>query len=271
MSLYRDYIIYFIKELKDIESERVLKKLIKKLVPVKIKKFIYKIKMKLNRHLNKNKTTVEIFSNIYSKNMWGGSKGSFYSGEGSDCTLSMPYSEYFSKFISSKFSLGGVRILDLGCGDFRVGKALVNERIEYIGVDVVPSLVQRNNDEFGSPTIDFRCLDIIEDELPDADICLIRQVFQHLSNDQICKTLNKLRKYRYVFITEHYPDDMNGCIPNIDKPPGSDIRYHDDSAVFLDQPPFSLKDVELVLSVSHNDWGRLHTFKLENDADVVDR
>ena len=74
--------------------------------------------------------------------------------------------------------------------------------------------------------------------LPPADLCLIRQVFQHLSNQQIAEVLAKLGVFSHVIVTEHYPAQLRGCVPNLDKPPGPDTRLLDGSAVFLDQPPF---------------------------------
>ena len=84
--------------------------------------------------------------------------------------------------------------------------------------------------------------------LPDAELCLVRQVFQHLSNDQIRSIIDKLRKYKYVIVTEHYPAPDRLRVPNLDKPHGADIRLYDSSAVYLDQPPFNAS-VDLLLEV----------------------
>jgi hypothetical protein len=109
----------------------------------------------------------------------------------------------------------------------------------------------------------FVCLDIIEQQLPDGDVCLVRQVLQHLSNAEIKAILDKLNKYKYVFVTEHYPLG-NDCLPNIDKPHGADIRLYDNSAVFLDKEPFNISHIELVLNVPYDNWGTVRTYLIEN-------
>jgi len=111
-------------------------------------------------------------------------------------------------------------------------------------------------------------LDIVEDELPNGDVCFVRQVLQHLSNRQIIVVLPKLKKYKWVFITEHYQTDNNVIKPNIDKVHGRDVRVYDNSGVYLSKPPFELPAQELkeVLEVPGvgleglNDPGVIRTF-----------
>ena len=93
-----------------------------------------------------------------------------------------------------------------------MGKFIAPECERYIGIDVVPSLIERNRSTFVA-NIEFKCLDIIKDKLPDADLCLIRQVMQHLSNREIVRLLKNTKRYRYVIVAEHQPE-VDG-IPNI--------------------------------------------------------
>ena len=137
-------------------------------------------------------------------------------------------------------------------------------------MDIVEELVAQNQARYGNENVSFRCLDLIADELPDADICLVRQVLQHLSNAQIASVLTKLKKYRYVLITEHYPAPHLAIAPNLDKPHGSDTRTFDNSGVYLDAPPFNLDGLSLFLEVMATKWlvapeERIVTFLLENE------
>jgi hypothetical protein len=86
----------------------------------------------------------------------------------------------------------------------------------------------------------------VEQVPPDGDLCLIRQVLQHLSNSEIEQVLNNVKKYPYVIITEHVPVFPEQA--NLDKPHGPDIRIYQRSGVFPDEPPFSLK-LEKLLDV----------------------
>ena len=83
-------------------------------------------------------------------------------------------------------------------------------------------------------------LDIVAEALPDGDVCFVRHVLQHLSNEQILAILPKLRKYRWVFITEHYPTDGAAIEPNRDKVHGGYVRTVENSGVYLSAPPFAL-------------------------------
>jgi|LakMenEpi03Aug12_release.lakeMendotaPanAssembly.Ray.scaffolds.fasta_scaffold12338_15 hypothetical protein len=145
----------------------------------------------------------------------------------------------------------GMRFVDIGCGDFRVGCRLLNLCSSYVGVDIVRPLIELNKAKYGRPGVDFVQLNVISDEPPDGNVCFVRQVFQHLSNEQISSVLPKLKKYRWVFITEHYPDGFHSKSPNIDKIHGADVRFYYDSGVYLSEPPFCLPadSLEFLLEV----------------------
>ena len=61
-------------------------------------------------------------------------------------------------------------VLDLGCGNFEVGKCIAPECTRYVGIDVVLGLIERNRIMFSAASnIEFICLDITTDALPKAD------------------------------------------------------------------------------------------------------
>lgn len=208
-----------------------------------------------------DKTVAETFGEIYEKNVWGGAKGEFYSGEGSTEKYSEKYAAAIRKFIAEN---DVKRVVDLGCGDFRVASKFVSGDFHYTGCDVVPSLVEYLNSKFANRNVEFRCVNIVEDELPNGDLCLIRQVLQHLSNTEIEKILQKARKYKYLIVTEHYPHPKVASAPNLDIPHGPDMRLHFDSAVYLDKPPFDLQNINLLLDVEAEEGTRIKTFVIEN-------
>jgi hypothetical protein len=74
-------------------------------------------------------------------------------------------------------------------------------------------------------------------------------VLQHLSNEEIGILLGKLHKYPYLLVTEHYPSPALASTENADKPHGGDTRIIDNSAVYLDRPPYNLANVEEFLTV----------------------
>lgn len=217
---------------------------------------------------NRRKTTEQVFTEIYQKNKWGGSSGEFCSGAG---TVDERAVEAYVAMVSAQASrekFQGLTFVDLGCGDFRVGSRLRRLASRYIGVDIVEPLVRHNQATYADATTEFVHLNIVEDELPDGDVCFVRQVFQHLSNQQIASVLQKLRKYQSVFITEHYPTDNAGIRPNLDKVHGGEVRLYENSGVYLSEPPFSLPrpawkqvlEVPGVGSGERNDAGIIRTF-----------
>lgn len=186
----------------------------------------------------------ETFSRIYRDKLWGEDLSSpWFSGSGSIGGAREAYQEFVRCFIKQR---GITSVVDLGCGDFRIGAPIARLVNRYVGVDIVPDLIDYLQARFGSSTTEFRCLDIVNDDLPEGELCLVRQVLQHLSNGEIKAVLPKLARYKYVLITEHYPAPGRLVLPNRDKPHGPDIRVADDSAVFLDQPPFGLSVREVL-------------------------
>ncbi len=201
--------------------------------------------------MNRQRSVAEVFGEKYQGNQWGGTDGEFFSGSGSTTEVIVePYLDMIRQRAASEGFLGKV-FVDLGCGDFRVGDELLPLCSRCIGVDVVEPLIRRNQAAYPVPNVQFVCLDIIADELPDGDVCFVRQVLQHLSNAEIGAILGKLKKYRWVFITEHYPCEDGNTRPNVDKVHGGYIRAFVNSGVYLSEPPFRLptEALELVLEV----------------------
>ena len=129
-------------------------------------------------------------------------------------------------------------MVDLGCGDFRIGRRIVADTgVRYTGVDIVPELVSYYQQRFSSDHVRFECANIAADPLPDAQLCLLRQVLQHLSNAEIRCVLTNVSKYSNVLISEHVPTHPR-CF-NRDKTHGPDIRAYFGSGVYPDREPFS--------------------------------
>ncbi|MBK9155789.1 MAG: class I SAM-dependent methyltransferase [Chloracidobacterium sp.] len=208
-----------------------------------------------------DRSAADTFSEIYAANLWGGESGQFCSGEGSSEAFGDQYGAAIRMFIRDHKIRS---VADLGCGDFTVAGKFVSAEIDYIGIDVVEPLIERNRKTFGNEKVRFERLDISQDELPPADLCLIRQVLQHLSNAEISEILVKCRRYPYLIVTEHYPGPNQKLVPNLDIPHGPGIRLYFDSAVVLDQPPFDLPNVELLFEAEGDNGTRVKSFLVKN-------
>src|SRR5262245_25314339 len=117
-------------------------------------------RLALIRAKNVGRTPQEIFGEIYRDNRWGGLSGTFSSGSGS----SAAHADLYARTVCTFAREHGVRrIVDLGCGDFTVGARLLDAGADYVGVDVVPELIEHNERRFGSSSVSFACLDIVDD------------------------------------------------------------------------------------------------------------
>lgn len=203
-----------------------------------------------------------VFSRVYAEGHWGRSADQahpFYSGSGShEDSVVATYVDAIRAFIQE---LGGtLSAVDLGCGDFNVGARIRPLFGNYIAGDVVPALIESNRKSYSALDVDFRQIDLTRDEIPSADVILVRQVLQHLSNRDIMNFVSRVSgRCRYLVITEHLPlnDDFR---PNIDKPSGPNIRLKIGSGVVLSKEPFNLKvtDERTLCTVTQGD-GRIVT------------
>ncbi|RNC83144.1 MAG: class I SAM-dependent methyltransferase [Balneola sp.] len=192
--------------------------------------------------------TKAAMAQVYSEYLWGGESHDFYSGEGSHLPgLVEPYVEIVSEFLTSFET--PITVCDLGCGDFNVGKQLIQHTKKYVAVDIVPELIQRNKKLFEAENLEFHCLDIATDDLPAADCVILKQVLQHISNKEVHQVVKKLAGYKYVIVTEHIPDGE--FEPNKDIISGQGTRLKKLSGINLTAPPFYFKAKEgkLLLSI----------------------
>jgi hypothetical protein len=182
--------------------------------------------------------TKAVMEQIYGQHFWGGKDSDFYSGEGShNPKIIKPYIDAVTSFLKSHDNQ--LSVCDLGCGDFNVGKALVPYTKAYVAIDIVEGLIERNKQLFKADHLTFKCLDVAKDDLPKADCVIIRQVLQHLSNQEIQQILDKLSTYKYLILTEHIP--VGNFVPNIDIIANSQNRLKYQSGVHVLAEPFNFK------------------------------
>ena len=190
------------------------------------------------KRIKKPWPTKDAMEQVYEMKLWGDNKSDFYSGVGSHHPkYVLPYIDVLTSFFNS-FETPLV-VCDLGCGDFNAGKELVKHTGKYVAVDIVEDLIKRNKEIFKEENLKFYCLDIASDDLPPGDCAILRQVLQHLSNDEVQSITNKLSDYKYVILTEHLPE--GDFIPNKEIISGQGIRLKKQSGVDLLAPPFNLK------------------------------
>jgi len=193
------------------------------------------------KRIKKPWPTKDAMEQVYEMNLWGDSESEFYSGDGShQPEIVDPYVEVITLFLNSFENY--LTVCDLGCGDFNVGKELVEHTKKYIAVDIVSDLIEHNKEIFNAKNLAFHCLNIAEDDLPSGDCAMLRQVLQHLSNAEVQSVLNKLTEFDYVILTEHVPEGE--FVPNKDIISGQGTRLKKRSGLSIEAPPFNFKAKE---------------------------
>mgnify|MGYP001223454854 CR=1 FL=1 len=201
----------------------------------------------------RNMSNVEIFNKIYKDKIWGEDKNG-YSNSGAGSHLPYIIGPYIDVVNSLLSKIKPSSIIDLGCGDFNVGKNFAYKVKKYIACDVSSLIIERNKSEYKNLiNVEFKQLDISTDTLPLGEIAFVRQVLQHLSNESIKKfidQINTFKPFKYLVVTEHI-SKSDFIIENINKPSGSRMRTRFNSGVFVHKKPFLLKSnsTEILLDI----------------------
>jgi hypothetical protein len=216
----------------------MIKRLIKRSLP---SPFLRLIRSHKNRKYN-NLSVEQIFTAIYQDGSWGKSEqpgNPFYSGSGSNRDDEIAaYVPSVANFLRS-FEVKP-NVVDIGCGDFTVGAQLRGFCNRFIACDVVSSLIAFNKARFKDLGVEFKVLDLIKDELPPGEVAFVRQVLQHLSNDQIGQFTARVYCYKFLVLTEHLPSQAK-FRHNLDKLTGPGTRMGYESGIVLTSPPFNLR------------------------------
>ncbi len=175
----------------------------------------------------------ERFERIYSTNLWSDPESRSGAGSSLDSTRVLRV-----ELPSALRQLGARVLLDVPCGDFRWMEHVDLSGIEYIGGDIVPSIVEENRRLHASESRRFLELDLTRDALPDADVLLCRDGLVHLSYANIRAVLANVARsnIRFVLMTS-FP----GRRDNYDVADG-DWRPLDFQA-----PPFSFPEPRLTI------------------------
>jgi SAM-dependent methyltransferase len=179
----------------------------------------------------------DAFDRIYSDHAWGGLGGELRSGDGSGGEYATAWLRMIDPVLRKYHPAS---LCDIGCGDFRVGKEIAKSVPMYIGVDISGIVIAHNQESNSREGVEFIRADVTSEKLPSADVAIMRQILQHLSNTEILLALNNVRRhYPITIITEHVCIGK-GCRPNIDITHGPGTRTPFVSGVFIDAAPFCM-------------------------------
>ena len=149
----------------------------------------------------------QVFTKVYENNVWGNNNNAAYngsSGQGSE----IYYNQYaYIPLLKRIITDNNIKsIVDLGCGDFKCGKLIYDDLdILYTGYDAYKKIVDYNATQHALPKYTFMHLDFYnnKESIVTGDICILKDVIQHWSADNIYTFLDYLvesKKFKYILI-----------------------------------------------------------------------
>ncbi|MDX2360715.1 MAG: class I SAM-dependent methyltransferase [Crocinitomicaceae bacterium] len=152
------------------------------------------------RYKYKDKSTQQVFDSIYASNSWEGDES--VSGQGSDLEQTEVVRGELPKIIE-KFDIKS--ILDAPCGDHYWISQVDLKDIKYTGADIVQELIDRTAKKY--PEKNFIQLDLVSDSMESYDLVFVRDCFVHLSQENILKALNNIKKSNSTYLlTTTFPE-----------------------------------------------------------------
>ncbi|MCM2284789.1 MAG: class I SAM-dependent methyltransferase [Desulfobacula sp.] len=185
-------------------------------------------------HLKENTNLIEKFTEIYSKNIFGGKESR--SGEGSNMIQSAEIRREIP-ILLQKFNIR--TFIDAPCGDWFWMKQTHLGVKQYTGIDIVKALIEKNQQEFGNESINFICLNLVNEQLPQADLIFSRDCLVHLTFNDALKVIANFKQSGSTYLlTTTFTDRINNI----------DLRGNDFwRPINLELSPFSFpKPVALI-------------------------
>jgi methyltransferase family protein len=253
-----------------------LKSVVRKCLPSSIVQRIAAMRQERREQRLSQLTVEQAFDEVYRKKLW--KRGCSASGPGSEGYLADRYVELIREY-AERHNLRTA--VDGGCGDFEVGSRIAPIFDRYLALDVSPRIIginKRRYDALTKRNVTFAVADLMAGPLPSADLVLIRQVLQHLSNAQIVKILANLESsiWRRVLVTEEVPHQGSSSVPNLDLSSHSaGTRVALGSGVYIDRAPFGVPAKRIASIECAADIGQpaatLVVFEISRDSESIQR
>lgn len=189
--------------------------------------FVYAFTIQADENKEREKLQ-SIFARIYENKIWG--KEESLSGDGSRMATTLTVRLLLPSLIKL---LNIETLIDVGCGDFNWMKTVPLDVKKYIGVDIVPEVIEKNNKNYANNVRSFICLDAVHEQIPCSDLILCKDVWQHLSFKDISAVVANFKKSgaHYLLTTSYF---------NISK--NIDISSGGFQPVNLLKPPFNFPE-----------------------------
>jgi len=177
------------------------------------------------------------FGAIYQSGVWQrGDSSNPDSGQGSSLDATHALRAQLPRLLAE---LKANTLLDVGCGDFTWMRSVDLGDTRYVGVDVVPGVIEEVQATYGNERRQFICANAITDDLPEADFVVCREILFHLSfADAAALLQNVLGKPRRYFAAT--TDSITGF--------NSDIATGDFRVLNLRIAPFGFSEPDWIVA-----------------------
>ena len=184
--------------------------------------------------MKENDIIKNMFVNTYVKNIWGSNESR--SGVGS----TLPYTENFRKYLVETINNNEIKeIFDCSSGDWNWMKEIYKElpdTVNYIGNDIVPQLIESNNQKYGSDRFKFVCNDMLTQlktySDKSIDLVLCRHTLEHLPLQYCIGVVTEIKRVSKRAIITSSNNEYN--ISNTEL----DVNGHNSRQINLDMSPF---------------------------------
>lgn len=157
--------------------------------------------------VNSDSDSKSAFGMLYERGWWGSAESK--SGRGSELAATEQFRAEFEAWLREHADVRS--LLDAPCGDFNWMQALRwPHPVQYLGGEVVPQLVAELTERYAGPDRRFCELDIITQDIPNADLWLCRDAIIHFPFAQGAVVVHKFlaSNIRYLLATT-FPAETN--------------------------------------------------------------
>jgi hypothetical protein len=143
----------------------------------------------------KSSSDANVFALAYATQVWGSAESR--SGRGSERLATAALRSYLPELFKR---LDIKTILDAPCGDWNWMQFVDFSGVDYIGIDVVSTVIASNRERYARPGVRFVVADLTKDSLPRADLVLCRDCWVHLSFQDIAAILENFRRSEITWL-----------------------------------------------------------------------
>lgn len=189
---------------------------------------------KYNRNMTDLQLLKDTFTHIYKEDRWNMGQNESKSGKGSTLDFALCISDSLIEVIQ-EYNIQ--TIVDTSCGDWNWMKRIQDKLCKYIGIDIVDSLIESNQKQFGNEKTSFVCSDFVSYLKGQADmsidLVLCRHTCEHLPKDYIFDFFSECKRVaKFLLITTKKTYPGEACNYELSLPSNT---YR---PINLDLPPF---------------------------------